>query len=102
MATGLPSANSILERRTIEDVYNEIRDVYLRYPQPWVVGYSGGKDSTAVLQLVWKAIETLAPEERQKPIYVIASDTKVETPVIVDYIDSTLHRINQKAASTGD
>jgi DNA sulfur modification protein DndC len=82
MAGGLPNETSVFETRTIQDICDEIRDVYLRYPQPWVVGYSGGKDSTAVLQLVWKALEELPAEDRQKPVFVIASDTKVETPVI--------------------
>lgn len=101
MADGLPNEKSIFERRTIQDVYAEIREAYRRYPQPWVIGYSGGKDSTTVLQLIWKALEELKPEERQKPIFVIASDTKVETPVIVDYLDQTLRRINQAARATG-
>ncbi|MBC8253643.1 MAG: DNA phosphorothioation system sulfurtransferase DndC [Ardenticatenia bacterium] len=101
MAEGLPNERSIFEQRTIQDIYEEIRDVYRRYPQPWVIGYSGGKDSTAVLQLVWKALEGMAPEDRQKPVLVIASDTKVETPVIVDYIDNTLHRINEMASKAG-
>ncbi|MGA9351090.1 MAG: DNA phosphorothioation system sulfurtransferase DndC [Anaerolineae bacterium] len=101
MAEGLPNERSIFEQRTIQDIYEEIRDVYRRYPQPWVIGYSGGKDSTAVLQLVWKALEGLAPEDRQKPVFVIASDTKVETPVIVDYLDNTLHRINEIASKVG-
>ncbi len=101
MADGLPNEHSIFENRSVEDIYDEIRDTYRRYPQPWVIGYSGGKDSTAVLQLVWKALESLAPAERQKPVFVIASDTKVETPVIVDYIDQTLDRINVVARETG-
>ena len=66
-----------------------------------VIGYSGGKDSTTVLQLIWKALEQLQAEQRQKPVYVIASDTKVETPVIVDFIDATLRQINERAAATG-
>jgi DNA sulfur modification protein DndC len=93
----VPSA----EPGRVSDAYREIREVYLRYPQPWVIGYSGGKDSTTVLQLVWKALEALPPEQRQKPVYVIASDTKVETPVIVDYIDATLERINESSQSAG-
>ncbi len=101
MLAGLPSERSIFDYRSIQDIYEEIRDVYLRYPQPWVIGYSGGKDSTAVLQLVWNAIKELPPEERQKPIFVIASDTQVETPVIVDYIDNTLNRINEVAQAQG-
>ena len=90
MLAGLPSEQSIFDHRTIQDIYGEICDVYRRYPQPWVIGYSGGKDLQTVLQLIWIAIKELPPEERQKPIFVIASDTKVETPVIVDYIDNTM------------
>src|ERR1019366_5631674 len=101
MLAGLPNEQTFFDYRTIPDLLEEIRDVYRRYPQPWVIGYSGGKDSTAVLQLIWNAIKELPPEERQKPIFVIASDTKVETPVIVDYIDNTLRRINQVAKAEG-
>lgn len=97
MLTGLPAERSALTERSLQDIYDEIRDVYKRYPQPWVIGYSGGKDSTTVLQLIWNAIKELPPEERQKPIFVIASDTKVETPVIVDYLDNTLRRVNEAA-----
>jgi len=92
---------SVFDTRSISDIYDEICQVYLQYPQPWVIGYSGGKDSTTVLQLIWKALERLPAEQRQKPVYVIASDTKVETPVIVDFIDTTLRQINEQAAATG-
>ena len=44
----LPDAN-----RAIEDIYEEIRDVYQTDDRPWVIGYSGGKDSTTSLQLIW-------------------------------------------------
>ncbi len=98
---GHPKQQSIFLNTTIEDIYKEIRDVYLRYPQPWVIGYSGGKDSTAVVQLTWIALEGLPPEDREKPVFVIASDTKVEAPAIVNYIDTTLNRISQTAQSRG-
>jgi DNA sulfur modification protein DndC len=101
MVSGYPAEQSVFNHRSMQDIYGEIRDVYLHYPQPWVIGYSGGKDSTTVLQLVWNAIRELPPEERQKPIFVIASDTKVETPVIVDYIDNTLRRVNEAAKAQG-
>ena len=57
---------SVFETRTVEDIYDEICDLYLQFPQPWVIGYSGGKDSTTVLQLIWKALERLPAEKRQK------------------------------------
>lgn len=88
---------SVFDHKSLEDIINEIQSIYLEYPQPWVIGYSGGKDSTTVLQLVWLAIEKLPKEKREKPVYVIASDTKVETPVIVDHLDTTLERVNKKA-----
>ena len=94
---GLPNETSVFESRTLAEIYDEIRDVYARYPQPLVIGYSGGKDSTTTLQLMWEALAELPELRRQKPVFVIASDTLVETPVIVDYIDNTLHRINKTA-----
>src|SRR5579863_3206549 len=97
MSSGNPTETSILDGATLERIYDEIRQVYLQFPQPWVIGYSGGKDSTAVLQLVWKALEKLPVEQRAKPVFVIASDTKVETPVIVDYIDTTLRLVNERS-----
>lgn len=89
--------SSIFEKSTLKEILKSIQEVYLKYPQPWVIGYSGGKDSTTVLQLVWLAIEKLPKEQRTKKVYVIASDTEVETPVIVDHLDSTLERINKSA-----
>src|SRR5215217_2734235 len=97
MTIGVSKQASVFDSRSVQDIYEEIREVYRRYPQPWVVGYSGGKDSTATLQAIWKALEGLAPEKRKKPVFVIASDTQVETPVIIDYMDSSLRRINEAA-----
>ena len=84
---------------TIPQVLEEIRQLYRQQLYPWVIGYSGGKDSTTALQLIWRALEGLPPEERTKTVHVISSDTLVETPKIVDYIDDTLERINRVAAA---
>ena len=84
--------------RSIADALREIQEVYSADNRPWVIGYSGGKDSTATLQLVWNAIVELKPEQRKKRVYVISSDTLVETPVIVDFTNRTIERINETAA----
>ena len=63
-------------------ITDEIRALYLADAIPWVVGYSGGKDSTATLQLVWLALAALPHEERQKPVHVISTDTLVENPIV--------------------
>ena len=84
----LPDAN-----RAIEDIYEEIRDVYLTDDRPWVIGYSGGKDSTTSLQLIWYALSKLPKSKLKKPVYIISSDTLVETPHVISFIDQTLEKI---------
>jgi len=88
---------SVFDKKNLADHYREIQEVYLSDNRPWVIGYSGGKDSTTALQLVWYALAELPESKRKKPVFVISSDTLVETPVIVDYITTTLERINQTA-----
>lgn len=78
-------------------IHNDVREIYLSDGRPWVVGYSGGKDSTTALQLIWAAISALPAGQRTKKIYVISSDTLVETPVVSNYIDVSLKRIAQAA-----
>ena len=88
---------SIFDSRSLDDIHREIQEVYLDNARPWVIGYSGGKDSTTALQLVWYALKELPPENRKFPVYVISSDTLVETPVIVSYITNTLDRLEKVA-----
>lgn len=77
-------------RRTVEALLAEIRDLYRADGFPWVVGYSGGKDSTATLQLVWRALAGLTPEERNKPVHVISTDTLVENPIVAAWVERSL------------
>jgi DNA sulfur modification protein DndC len=101
-AVGMPSEErSIFDERSLNDIYNEIREIYLSTRLPWVIGYSGGKDSTTVVQLIWYALSELPPEQLEVPIYIIASDTLVETPVIVDHLNATLRRMNETAQANG-
>jgi DNA sulfur modification protein DndC len=88
---------SILRQKSLGDIYDEIGQVYLSNTFPWVVGYSGGKDSTAALQLVWYALRRLPPEKLTKHVYVVASDTLVEAPAIAERIDASLRRMNEVA-----
>src|SRR5438034_11847384 len=83
-----------LDKKSVVAVQEEIRTVYTVDDRPWVIGYSGGKDSTATLQIVWYALAKLPAEKRAKPVYVIAADTLVEAPAIVSYIDRTLDQIH--------
>lgn len=79
----------------------EIRALYLEDSVPWVVGYSGGKDSTATLQVVWRAIETLDPSQHHKVIHVISTDTLVENPIVVSWVNRSLEIMNDAALQQG-
>lgn len=81
----------------IDEAKQQIKEVYKTDTRPWVVGYSGGKDSTVVVQLVFEALCELPKEDLNKKVYVISSDTLVETPLIIQSINHTLRNIQDEA-----
>ncbi|MBY0526821.1 MAG: DNA phosphorothioation system sulfurtransferase DndC [Gemmataceae bacterium] len=87
--------------KTIQALSDEVRELYLGDAVPWVVGYSGGKDSSAILQLVWLAIRDLPAEKRTKPIHVITTDTLVEQPLVAAWVDTSQARMREAAAAQG-
>jgi DNA sulfur modification protein DndC len=90
----LTNEPSRLTRAYLDSRHAEIREVYLSDNRPWVIGYSGGKDSTVALQLIWYALAELPKEKLTKSVFIISSDTLVETPKIVDYITRSLENMN--------
>lgn len=79
----------------------DIQHIYCADKRPWIIGYSGGKDSSAVISLVYMALLGLEKEQRHKPVFVVSSDTLVETPVVVNHIKDSLAAI-QKGAKRDD
>ncbi len=75
----------------------DVQRVYCADKRPWVIGYSGGKDSSAVMSLVYLALLGLEPKDRHKPVFVVSSDTLVETPVVVNHIKDSLAAIEKGA-----
>ena len=90
-------AESIFKTRNLKDIYEEIKNLYLTDNRPWIIGFSGGKDSTCMAQLVWTAISQLPVEKMHKKIYVIGCDTLVESPKIVERLKNSLSNIKTKA-----
>lgn len=84
-------------KQAIERAIEEIQELYLWDEIPWVVGYSGGKDSTATLQLVWMAIHRLSSNKRNKSIHVISTDTLVEQPIVASWVEASHTRMKQAA-----
>ena len=58
--------NSYFNENTLEELIDEIKYVYQSDNRPWVIGYSGGKDSTAVVELVYKMLLTLPKSIREQ------------------------------------
>lgn len=69
--------------------------------RPWIIGFSGGKDSTMLLQLVWATVSKIEPILRTRPIYVVCNDTLVENPKIAQFIRITLKNIQDEAVKQG-
>ena len=94
--------NSYFSENTLQDLLDEIRYVYMSDERPWIIGYSGGKDSTVVTHLVYTMLKQLLPEERHKTVYIVSSDTLVENPLIKIYLDQMLQQIQTAANKDHD
>lgn len=86
----------------IQNIIDEIIDQYLfadETKRPWIIGFSGGKDSTVMLQLVWEALKQIKDLHGVvgRDIYVVCNDTMVENPVITEYVHRVLDKIEQAA-----
>ncbi len=87
---------------SIDELVARTQQLYAEDDVPWVVGYSGGKDSTATLQLVWTgAARACAPEQRHKPVHVISTDTLVENPVVAAWVSRSLDVMSERGAGAG-
>lgn len=88
----------------LQHLEHEIIDQYLydeNTTRPWIIGFSGGKDSTMLLQVVWNSIRKIEPVLRTRRVYIVCNDTMVENPRIVKFISKTLKKV-QKAATEQD
>ena len=91
--------------KRIEYIIDEIKDQYMYADdtyRPWIIGFSGGKDSTVLLTLVWLALkkikeDILVPFQLRRPVYVVCNDTLVENPIISSYVDDVLGQIEKQA-----
>ena len=94
--------NELGLKATIEKQINLITKLYLEDENPWIVGYSGGKDSSACLQLMWNVLEKIQKENKPiKPLYVITTDTLVENPVVSLWVKTSLDLLRKKAQEKG-
>ena len=88
---------SEITKDTINGLIETVQNLYLADDIPWMIGYSGGKDSTAALQLVWMSIEGLPQNLRKKPIHIMNTDTLVESPVVSKWVEKSLESMRKVA-----
>ena len=85
-------------RERLRNVAGTLAAEYVKsHSEPWIVAYSGGKDSTLLLQLVWETLSSLEPEKRRRRVYVVANDTLVESPLVIDHLKKSVSVIREAA-----
>ena len=88
---------TVLTKALLRETIDIIQEVYKEDNVPWICGYSGGKDSSAVVQLVWMALSELPDWERSKPVHIISTDTLVESPVVAFWASQSLKKMRDAA-----
>ena len=77
-------------------VRSALREEYeKKHCDPWIVAYSGGKDSTLLLQLVFETVQAVAPKQRRRQVHIVANDTQVESPLVADHLTQSMTKIRQ-------
>jgi DNA sulfur modification protein DndC len=89
--------NDVLEKYT--DIVESIRSEYQSEEQnyPWIVGFSGGKDSTLVAHAVFDALLSISPSRRTRNVHIVSNDTLVESPLVVAHLLATQSVMEQGA-----
>jgi DNA sulfur modification protein DndC len=97
-----------------QEIRDSLRALYLDDPRPWLIGYSGGKDSTMLASVIFRIVAGIPREQRTKPVAVLCTDTRVESkrsgdrradypfpnntrqiPAIVEHIEVTLAKMRK-------
>lgn len=85
----------------LETIIEPLRQLYLSDQRPWMVGFSGGKDSTLVAHLVFDVVRSVPTDDRIKEIHILCTDTRVEIPAVVETIEGTLNKMQQTSNAQG-
>ena len=93
---------SEIKSKRVRAIIDELKDQYMEADincRPWIIGFSGGKDSTVLLMLTWIAMQELREDRKplRRRVYVVCNDTMVENPVIEEYVSTVLLKIGDAA-----
>ncbi|WP_084068895.1 DNA phosphorothioation system sulfurtransferase DndC [Paraburkholderia heleia] len=86
-----------------QGIVQHVKDEYLSPTQgyPWIVGFSGGKDSTVVAHAVFEALRAVPPSQRARPVHIVSNDTLVESPLVIAHLDEVTAQIDDAVSSLG-
>lgn len=87
-----------ITKEQINNLLETIQNLYLCDNIPWMIGYSGGKDSTAAVQLVWLALSQLPQGKRKKQVYIMNTDTLVESPIVSKWVSNSLNCMREASS----
>jgi DNA sulfur modification protein DndC len=83
-----------------EECRREIAEEYAAdHSMPWIVGFSGGKDSTVVAHLVFEHLLSLPRSERKRKVHIVANDTLVESPLVIGHVNAVLEEMRRAVAA---
>lgn len=81
------TTNELLGEADWAGIKSEIAAEYMAdHDHPWIIGFSGGKDSTLVTHLVLDHLLNLPRSERRREVHIVANDTLVESPLVIGHI----------------
>jgi len=88
--------------KRIKHIIDEIADQYIEDSnKPWIIGFSGGKDLTVLLTLVWLSLLKIKNEIDEKflkrEVWLVCNDKLVEYPTITNYVNGILAKIEKAA-----
>lgn len=83
----------------MDKLIDQVRCEYLSTAQdhPWIVGFSGGKDSTLVAHLVFEAMLKVPPSQRARHVHFVSNDTLVESPLVMSHLYKVQNQIKRGA-----
>lgn len=86
-----------------ENIVADIKAEYLSETQryPWIIGFSGGKDSTLVAQAVFDALLEVTPSDRTRDVHMVSNDTLVESPLVIAHMSTVQKQIEDAAQNLG-
>ena len=90
-------------KKLMDTLVDQVRSEYLSTEQdyPWIVGFSGGKDSTLVAHLVFEALLHVPPSKRTRRVHIVSNDTLVESPLVMSHLYKVQNQMKSGAEALG-